>query len=91
MAAEFRWNDWNLNHATGHGVSVEEAESVVRNARAPWPESVGDGKYRVYGPGRSGRTVHAIFIKDDDGILYVIHARPVVRSTEKRRVNRRRK
>lgn len=87
--ADFRWNDWNLEHATSHGVSVDEAESVIRNAKSPYPEYIGDGKYRVYGAGRGGRVIHVIFILDDDGTVYVIHARPVVKSNEKRRVRRR--
>jgi hypothetical protein len=28
---EFRWNDWNRDHATQHGVSEQEAELIVRH------------------------------------------------------------
>ena len=32
MPSEFRWNDWNLEHTTKHGVPPEESEHVVRFA-----------------------------------------------------------
>ena len=47
---EFRWNDWNLDHATRHGVSTEESEWVAENARRPWPELLPDYE-RLYGRG----------------------------------------
>jgi hypothetical protein len=28
---EFRWNDWNIEHIAGHGVSPDEAETVSEN------------------------------------------------------------
>ena len=34
---EFRWNEWNLDHVSKHGVTPDEAEYVVRNARRPYP------------------------------------------------------
>ncbi|MBV8780709.1 MAG: hypothetical protein JO353_04865 [Phycisphaerae bacterium] len=91
MNADFRWNDWNRDHVTQHGVSIDEAEAAVRQASAPWPAYIGDGKYRVYGAGTGGRIVHVIFLKDEDGTLFIIHARAVISKGEKRRVRRRRK
>jgi uncharacterized DUF497 family protein len=41
---EFRWNEWNLEHATKHGISQQEAELVFRRARAPFPEQIGEEK-----------------------------------------------
>ena len=32
MDAEFRWNAWNLDHATRHGCTIPEIESVVLRA-----------------------------------------------------------
>jgi hypothetical protein len=41
---EFRWNAWNLEHATRHGVFPTESEALVRRGRA---RHIGDNKYRV--------------------------------------------
>ena len=85
---EFRWNEWNLEHATRHGVSVEEIESLIAAAMPPYPEDIGDGKLMVVGQGSGGRYVQAIYVIDEDGGLYVIHARPLA-DPEKRRFRRR--
>lgn len=85
---EFRWNDWNLDHATQHGVSPEESQGLIEVARSPFPEYRGDGKWLVQGRGVGGRFIQAIYIIDDDGFAYVIHARPLS-ELEKRRYRRR--
>ena len=85
---EFRWNEWNLEHATRYGVGVEEIESLIEAAMPPFPEDIGDGKLLVVGQGSGGRYVQAIYVIDDDGALYVIHARPLA-DHEKRRFRRR--
>ena len=84
----FRWNDWNLSHATRHGVSPAEAEHVVANARRPYPEQAGDEKWLVRGPGFGGRMIQVVYLVDADGTLYVIHARPLT-AAETRRYRRR--
>jgi len=48
----FRWVQWNLEHATQHGVSVEECEQIILSARY---QKVGGGKYRAGGRGSGGR------------------------------------
>jgi hypothetical protein len=53
----FRWNDWNLEHATKHGVTPEEAEMVVEAARPPFPEARADEKWLVQGRGFGGRFI----------------------------------
>lgn len=88
---DFRWNAWNLEHATSHGVSVAEIESVVRSAKPPYPEDVGNGKWKVIGRGRGDRWVQVLFVIDDDRTVYVIHARPIVKAGEKRQARRRSK
>jgi uncharacterized DUF497 family protein len=85
---EFRWNGWNLEHATKHGVSPKEAEAVVAAARAPFPEEIGDEKLLVMARGQGGRFVQVIYVPDDDGILYIIHARPLT-DRQKRQLRRR--
>jgi len=87
---EFRWNEWNLEHATRHGISAEEAESIVNSTRAPFPEQIGDEKLLVMGRGKGGRFVQVIYVLDEDGTVYVIHARPLTES-QKKRLRRRRK
>jgi uncharacterized DUF497 family protein len=86
----FRWNGWNLDHATKHGVEPREAEEVVRTARNPYPRDLGDGRYLVWGQASGGRLVQVIFIEDLDRTVYVIHARPLTES-EKRRYRRTRR
>jgi hypothetical protein len=34
---EFRWNEWNIEHIGKRGVRPEEAESLIRVARSPFP------------------------------------------------------
>ena len=61
----FAWEIWNLEHIAGHGVDQEEAESVVRAARPPFPLLQGGGKSRVQGPTPSGRWLQVIFVLRD--------------------------
>jgi len=86
---EFRWNDWNLNHIAVHGVGNYEAEFVVKRARRPWPECIGDDKWRVWGPTLSGRLLQVIYVVDPDDTVYVIHTRDLG-DVDKRRYRRRR-
>lgn len=88
MGMEFRWNQWNVDHATQHGVGVVEIESLLDAARAPFPEYRGDGKWLVQGRGMGGRFIQAIYLLEDEGSAYVIHARPLT-DIEIRRYRRR--
>ncbi len=54
---DFRWNEWNLEHAQKHGVTPAEAEWVVQTARAPFPQRIGYDKWLVWGRGASDRLV----------------------------------
>jgi uncharacterized DUF497 family protein len=87
---EFRWNEWNEEHISEHGVEPEEAEFVVRNARAPFPEARGDEKWRVCGQDANGRYLQVVFVLDPDDAIFVIHARRLT-DKEKRRFRRRKK
>ena len=80
MYIEFRWNDWNEEHATRHGVSRAEAEFVVRTARRPYPRKHGEGKWLVEGRGEGGRFVRVVYILSPADVAYVIHAMPLSRS-----------
>jgi uncharacterized DUF497 family protein len=75
----FSWHDWNLDKIAKHGVSVEEAERVVRNARRPYPRKIGEGKWLVEGRGQGDRVVKAIYVIDPEETLFIIHAMPLRR------------
>jgi uncharacterized DUF497 family protein len=85
---KFRWNDWNIEHVQEHGVSLEEAEDVVLEARSPFPEDRGDGKSAVWGPGWGGRLIQVVYVERDDDEVFIIHARPLT-DQEKHRYRRR--
>jgi uncharacterized DUF497 family protein len=87
---EFRWTSWNAEHVAELGVSPEEAETVVRAARNPFPRKIEEDKWLVWGQGRGGRFLQVIFVLDEDDRIFVIHARPLT-DREKRRHRRRRK
>ncbi|HEY3244606.1 MAG TPA: hypothetical protein VGM03_14795 [Phycisphaerae bacterium] len=70
---EFRWNEWNLDHANRHGVTPAEAKLLVRRGRA---RHAGDNKYVVRGGGTGGRLIQVVYVIDPDGTVYVIHACP---------------
>ena len=74
---EFRWNVWNLEHATQHGVQPEEAEQVVRSARRPYPRLQSRDRWVVIGRGTGGRFVQVVYIADPDGTFFIIHAMPL--------------
>ena len=89
MNDAFRWNDWNRDHIAVHGVLPEEAEYVINHASAPYPEKIGEGKWRVRGHTSSGRYLQVVFIIEDE-LYYVIHARGLT-EREKRQLRRRRR
>ncbi len=74
VVVEFRWNAWNVQHIAKHGVTPEETERVVRNARKHRRHR--KGSWVVHGRGISGRKVEVVYVKDPDGTFYVIHAMP---------------
>ena len=76
----FKWNDWNLEHATSHGCTVAEIEAVVLKNPA---RRIGNEKLIVEGRGAGNRVIRVIYIIDDDGPIYVIHAMPL--TTRRRR------
>ena len=86
---DFRWNQWNVEHLANHGVDPEEAEEVVASAASPYPRHIGDDKMLVWGPGSGGRLLQVIFVIDDDGTAFVIHAREL--TIREKGVYRRRK
>jgi hypothetical protein len=84
--AEFRWNDWNVEHIARHAVSAEEAEWIVNHHVAG---DAGEDKYKVWGQTAAGRYLQVVFVLDPDDAVYVIHAREL--TDREKRVFRRRK
>jgi hypothetical protein len=80
---QFRWIDWNEAHATKHGCTIGEIESVVRNAGRGFPRKRDRKKWLVVGRGTGGRPIRVIYVLDDDGTAFVIHAMPL--TTRRRR------
>jgi hypothetical protein len=80
---QFRWIEWNRAQATRHGCTVQEIESVVRNAAHGYPRKRDREKWLVVGRGTGGRFIEVIYLLDDDGSAFVIHAMPL--TTRRRR------
>jgi len=85
---QFRWIEWNREHIAEHGVDWEEAETIIRQARRPFPRKIGDDKWLVIGRGSGGRLLQVVYVPDPEGSIFIIHARPLT-ETEKRRYRRR--
>jgi len=52
----------NRDHLDEHGVTPAEAQFVVENAASPFPQGLGDGKRRVWGPTAAGRLLQVIYV-----------------------------
>src|SRR4051812_23701548 len=67
----FSWDDVNREHIEKHGVTSEEAEYVVLNARRPFPQTVEDDKLVVWGATEYGRNLQVIYVlKTPDEVSY---------------------
>ena len=66
----------------------EEAEAVVDAQHPPWPQYIGDDKWRVWGQTSDGRYLQVIYIFDPPGVVFVIHARDL--SDKEKRLCRKR-
>ncbi len=66
---EFRWNNWNTAHIAEHGVTVEEAEYIVRNAQLPYPRVAANDKRQVVGQTDSGEFLQVFFIYSPPGVI----------------------
>jgi hypothetical protein len=58
----FIWTRRNLEHISEHGITVTEAEHLVEQASAPYPEPIGADKWLVRGQTAAGRYIQAIFV-----------------------------
>jgi hypothetical protein len=58
----FSWDDANRGHIARHGVRPEEAEFVADTAENPFPETIEDDKWVVWGTTDSGRYLQVIYV-----------------------------
>jgi uncharacterized DUF497 family protein len=86
----FRWNEWNAEHVAQHRVEAEAAEYVVEESEAPYPRRIGDNKLLVWGADPVGELLQVIFVLDEDGSVFTLHARRLT-DREKRRYRRQRR
>jgi uncharacterized DUF497 family protein len=89
VAFDFRWIVWNVGKVEGRGLTVDDVEHVVNNARRPYPRPLGNEKWLAIGPTRDGRVIQAIYLVDADERLFVIRARPLTPKERRRRRRRR--
>jgi hypothetical protein len=87
--AAFIWQSNNVEHIADHSVAPEEAEYVVLHARPPYPEYIGDAKYRVRGQTREGRYLQVVYVFGVDA-ADVVHAMELP-ERDKRQYRRRRR
>lgn len=84
MAKGFKWIKWNTDHIAQKGIAPEEAESVFYNPSAGFPRRHQDG-YLTKGKSFLDRWLQIAFAKEEDGRIFVFHAR-VLTAKEKRRL-----
>lgn len=67
----FSWDEANRDHIAKHTVTPKEARFVLENAKAPFPQELGDGKRRVWGPTMAGRLLQVIYVlKHQDDVPF---------------------
>jgi len=86
--AQFRWNEWNVEHIAEHGVTPGEAEQAIASSRGRIERRTEDGRFLVWGRTAQRRHLQVGYVIDPDGSFYVIHARPLT-DREKRSYRRR--
>jgi hypothetical protein len=61
----------NRDHIARHGITPEEAESVVRGAENPFPQTIEEDKLVVWGTTELGRHLQVIYLlKTPDAVSY---------------------
>jgi hypothetical protein len=79
-----------MEHISKHGIQPHEAESVVENCSAPYPQMIGQDKRMAVGRLADGRYVQVIYVPSRlvAGAVYIMHSRALTES-EKRKFRRR--
>ena len=86
-AADFEWDEQNMDHIARHGVEPDEAESLLDGV--PLILRTEDGKYLAYGQTDEGRYLLVGFVRKSAALIRVISARDMTDGEKKR--HRRRK
>src|SRR4051794_30634274 len=75
--ARLSWDDWNLEHVTKHGITVDEVEEVLSGS-PEFRESY-KGRLLAVGPTRSGSLVAVAIGPDpiEPHVYYPFSARPI--------------
>ena len=67
----FSWDEVNRGHIARHDVSPEEAEYVVGAAEPPFPQTIEDDKWVVWGITEAGRHLQVIYVlKSPEEVSY---------------------
>jgi len=83
---DFRWIDWNIEKIEKHGVFAPAVEAVVNTGS---PRKMSGGRYTVAGPMPGGLWIQVVYTLDDDGTVFVLHARSLTPDEAKRARRRR--
>lgn len=86
-AADFDWDEQNMDHIARHGVETDEAESILDDT--PLILHTEDGKYLAYGQTDEGRNLLVVFVRKSASLIRVISARDMTEAEKKK--HRRRK
>lgn len=71
------WDDWNTEHVTKHGITLQEIEEVISGA--PTFRETYQGRLLAVGPTRSGKLVTVVIGPDpvEPDVYYAFSARPI--------------
>jgi len=78
----FKWDKDNLLHAIRHGISKEEIEETIINARLI--RKGRSGVYIAYGQTMDGRYIIVVFEYKSHGTVRPFSARPMTNGEKKR-------
>ena len=81
-----RWDDWNLEHITKHGMEPDDAAEVVWGS--PIVDTTYKGRLRYTGPNAARRLLTVIVCAGpgQPGVYYVFSARPASRKEKRQDV-----
>ncbi|MBI4317159.1 MAG: BrnT family toxin [Chloroflexi bacterium] len=71
------WDPWNVAHIADHQVIPEEVEEVCHGR--PMTSTTLEDRLRVVGPTLAGRMLTVILAAKEEGVYYLVTARPASR------------
>jgi uncharacterized protein len=86
-AADFDWDEQNVDHLARHGVEPDEAESVLDDT--PLILHTEDDKYLAYGQTDAGRYLLVVFVRKSASLIRVISACDMTEAEKKKHRRRR--